>query len=145
MIQAHQLSFPFLRRKIERIIKQTPVYLSLRFIALSPTFALLIFLSPKVCMCIYMHTYMSFPGGVSGKESACKAGDLGDVDLIPGWGRSPGGGHGSPLQYSCLEDSTQKGAWQATVRGVQRVRHNLTNERTHTLMLAVTSVVSNSL
>ena len=96
-------------------------------------------------VCIYMHTYMSFPGGVSGKESACKAGDLGDVDLIPGWGRSPGGGHGNPLQYSCLEDSTQKGAWQATVHGVQRVRHNLTNERTHTRMLAVTSVVSNSL
>ena len=45
MIQANQLSFPFLRRKIERIIKQTPVYLSLRFIALFPTFALLIFLS----------------------------------------------------------------------------------------------------
>ena len=87
-------------------------------------------------VCIYMHTYMSFPGGVTGKESACKAGDLGDVDLIPGWGRSPGGGHGNPLQYSCLEDSTQKGAWQAIVRGVQRVRHNLTNERTHTHMLA---------
>ena len=41
-----------------------------------------------------------FPGSSVGKESACKAGDLG---LIPGLGRSPGGGHGSPLQYSCLE------------------------------------------
>ena len=40
-----------------------------------------------------------FPGGSAGKESACNAGDLG---LIPGLGRSPGGGHGSPLQYSCL-------------------------------------------
>ena len=42
-----------------------------------------------------------FPGGSDGKESACNAGDLG---LIPGWGRSPGGGHGSSLQYSCLEN-----------------------------------------
>ena len=42
-----------------------------------------------------------FPGGSEGKESACNAGDAG---LIPGLGRSPGGGHGSPLKYSCLEN-----------------------------------------
>ena len=42
-----------------------------------------------------------FPGGSDGKEAACKAGDLGS---IPGLGRSPGGGHGNPLQYSCLEN-----------------------------------------
>ena len=44
---------------------------------------------------------MGFPGGSDGKESACNVGDLG---LIPGLGRSPGGGHGSPLHYSCLEN-----------------------------------------
>ena len=44
---------------------------------------------------------MGFPGGSDGKESACNAGNLG---LIPGLGRSPGGGHGNPLQYSCLEN-----------------------------------------
>ena len=44
---------------------------------------------------------MGFPGGSAGKESACTVGDLG---LIPGLGRSPGGGHGNPLQYSCLEN-----------------------------------------
>ena len=44
---------------------------------------------------------MGFPGGSVGKESACNAGDLGS---IPGLGRSPGGGHGNPLQYSCLEN-----------------------------------------
>ena len=44
---------------------------------------------------------MGFPGGSGGKESACNAGDLG---LIPGLGRSPGGGHGSLIQYSCLEN-----------------------------------------
>ena len=44
---------------------------------------------------------MGFPGGSDSKESACNAGDLGS---IPGLGRSPGGGHGNPLQYSCLEN-----------------------------------------
>ena len=44
---------------------------------------------------------MDFPGGSDGKESACSAGDLGS---IPGLRRSPGGGHGNPLQYSCLEN-----------------------------------------
>ena len=58
-----------------------------------------------------------FPGGSDGKESACNAGDLGS---IPGLGRSPGGGHSSPLQYSCLENSMDRGAWQTTVRGVTK-------------------------
>ena len=48
-------------------------------------------------------SYMGFPGGSDGKESACNAGDLG---LIPGLGRSSGEGHGNPLQYSCLENPT---------------------------------------
>ena len=62
-----------------------------------------------------------FSGGSDGKESACNAGDLGS---IPGWGRSPGEGNGNSLQYSCLENSMDRGAWWATVHGVQRVRHN---------------------
>ena len=56
-----------------------------------------------------------FPGGSDGKESACNAGDL---DLIPGSGRSPGEGNGNPLQYSSLENSMDRGAWWATVHGV---------------------------
>ena len=59
---------------------------------------------------------MGFPGGSDGKESACNAGDLG---LIPDLGRSPGGGHGSPLQYSCLENPMDRGA---TVHGVTKSR-----------------------
>ena len=55
------------------------------------------------------------PGWLSGKEPACSAGDAG---LIPGTGRSPGGGHGNPLQYSCLENPRDRAAWQATVHGV---------------------------
>ena len=73
---------------------------------------------------------MAFPGDPDSKESACNVGDLG---LIPGSGRSPGGGHGNPLQYSCLENPTDRGAWQATVYGVAKSQ---TTERlsTHTLM-----------
>ena len=53
--------------------------------------------------------------GSAGKESACNAGDLGSV---PRWGRSPGGGHGNPLQYSCLENPIDRGAWRAIVHGI---------------------------
>ena len=55
--------------------------------------------------------YLGFPGGSDGKESACNMGDQGS---IPGLGRSPGEGTGYPLQYSCLESSMDRGAWQAT-------------------------------
>ena len=65
----------------------------------------------------YYHCYFfcSFPGGSDGKESACNAGDVGS---IPGLGRSPGGGNGNPVQYSCLGNLMDRGAWQATVHGV---------------------------
>ena len=60
---------------------------------------------------------MDFPSSSDGKESACNAGDPG---LIPGLGRSPGGGKGYPLQYSCLGNSMDEGAWWATVHGVTK-------------------------
>ena len=56
-----------------------------------------------------------FLGGSDGKESTRNVGDLG---LIPGFGRSPGGGHGTPLQYSCLENPRDGGAWWAAIYGV---------------------------
>ena len=55
-----------------------------------------------------------------GKESACSVGDAGEMGLIPGSGRSSRGGHGNPLQYSCLENPMNRGAWQATVDGVAK-------------------------
>ena len=58
---------------------------------------------------------MGFPGGSDGKESACNAGNLGS---IPGSGRSPGEGNGNPLQYSCLENSMDREAWQVKVQRV---------------------------
>ena len=54
------------------------------------------------------------------KNTPANAGDISDVDLIPGLGRSPGGGHGKPLQYSCLENPMDRGAWQATVDRVAK-------------------------
>ena len=58
---------------------------------------------------------LGFPGGLYSKESACNAGDLG---LTPGWGPSPGEGNGSPLQYSCLKNSMDRGTLQALVHGI---------------------------
>ena len=60
---------------------------------------------------------MEFPAGLDSKESACNAGDLGS---IPGSGQSPGEGNGNPLQYSCLENCMDRGAWSATVHGVTK-------------------------
>ena len=60
---------------------------------------------------------MGFPGGLDGKEFACNEGDLGS---IPGLGRSPGEGKGYPLQYSCLENSMDRGAWKAIVHGIAK-------------------------
>ena len=58
---------------------------------------------------------MDFPGGSDSKQSACNAED---PDSIPGLGRSPAEGNGYPLQYSCLENFMDRGAWQAIVHGV---------------------------
>ena len=61
--------------------------------------------------------FLGFPGGSDGEESCCNAGDLG---LIPGLERSPGGGHGNSLQYSCLENPMDRGACRATVHEVAK-------------------------
>ena len=67
---------------------------------------------------------MGFPGGPVGKESACNAGDTGS---IPGWVRSPRETNGNPLQYSCLINSMDRGAWWAIVRRVTKSQTQLSN------------------
>ena len=67
---------------------------------------------------------LGFPGGSEVKASACNAGDLGS---IPELGRSPGEGNSNPLQYSCLENPTDGGAWWATVQGVSKTQTRLSN------------------
>ena len=68
--------------------------------------------------------FLGFPGGTNGRESACNAGDVG---WIPGLGTSPGGGHGNSLQYSCLGNSMDRGAWWATVHGVTKSQTQLSD------------------
>ena len=67
---------------------------------------------------------LGFPDGSESKESACNAGDPG---LIPGLGRSPGEGNDNLLQYSCLENPMDRGAWRATVHEVAKSRTQLSN------------------
>ena len=71
----------------------------------------------------------SSPCGSDGKESAHNAGDTG---LIPGSGRSLGEGNGNPLQYSCLENSMDRGGWWATIHGITKSRTQLSVTNTHT-------------
>ena len=70
---------------------------------------------------------MGFPGVSDGKESACNAEDRADAGLIPESGRSPGEETGYPLQYSCLENSLDRGAWWAIVHGVAKSQTQLSD------------------
>ena len=63
---------------------------------------------------------MGFSGELVVKNLPANAGDIRDAGLIPGWGRSPGEGNGNPLQYSCLGNPMDRGAWQATVHGATK-------------------------
>ena len=67
---------------------------------------------------------MGFPGGTVVKNLPVNAKDTGDESSVTGWGRSPGVGRGNQLQYSCLENATDRGAWWATVHGVTKNRHS---------------------
>ena len=64
--------------------------------------------------------WAGLPWWLSGKESTCNAGDLGDVSSVYGLGRPPGGGNGNPIQCSCLENPLDRGAWRTTVHGVAK-------------------------
>ena len=91
----------------------------------------------KVYLIYSVVLFWGFLCSSDSKESACKAGDQGS---IPGSGRSPGEGHGNPLQYSCLENPMDRGAWWATQpMGLQRVRHEWTTE--HVVLFQVYSKV----
>ena len=88
-------------------------------------------------LAVIYYDLLGLPCGLGGKESSCNEGDLG---LIPGSGRSPGGGNVNLHQYSCLENYMDRGVWQATVHGVTKSdEHSLfvlvtnTHAYTHTL------------
>ena len=77
-----------------------------------------------VYMYVYTHTHMRSPGGSGSKESACNVGDL---SSIPGSGRSPGKENGNPVQYSCMENTMDRRAWQATVHRVTKSQTQLSD------------------
>ena len=82
-----------------------------------------------------MNSLVGFTGGTVIKNLPVNAGDTRDMGSIPGSERSPGVGNGNPLQYSCLENSMDKGDWQATVHRVSEsnvTKHARTHARTHT-------------
>ena len=89
--------------------------------------------SPVVCN--WVPYSLGFPGGASSKNPLANAGDVRDAGSIPESGRSPGGGHDNPLQYSCMENPLDRTAYsRLQSKGLQRVRHDWTNlARTHTL------------
>ena len=82
-----------------------------------------VYVCEVVCVCtVGIHTHMlllyGLPGGSEGKESTCNARDTGDMGMIPGLGRSPGGGSGNPLQYACWEIP-----WTEEPQGLQSRGH----------------------
>ena len=78
--------------------------------------------------------FLGFPGGASGKEPACWCRDIRDLGSVPGSGRSPGGGHGNPLQYSFLANPLDRGAWRAIVHGVTKSQTQLEHLTTYILL-----------
>ena len=81
--------------------------------------------SQQLLLALYIaNAHEGFPDDSAVKTPPASAGDARDSGSIPGLGRSPGVGNGNLLQYSCLENSMDKGAWWATVQGSQQVRYN---------------------
>ena len=72
-----------------------------------------------------MHVSISSQAALVVKDPPASAGDIRDVGSIPGSGRYPGGGHGNPHQYSCLENATDRGTWRATAHSVAKSRKRL--------------------
>ena len=75
-----------------------------------------------ICVCVCVCVCVYFPGGASGQNPPADAEYIRDAGLLPGSGRSPGEGHDNPLQYSCLENPMDRGAWWATVHRVTKSR-----------------------
>ena len=86
----------------------------------------LVWEKPEISLGVSAKHFKGFLGGAVVKNLPANAGDTRNSGLIPGLGRAPEGGNGNPLQYSCLENVMDRAAWQATVHGVRRVRHDWT-------------------
>ena len=77
------------------------------------------------CNINYIYKFINYSVALAVKKLPANSGDLRDIGLIPGSGRSPGEGHGNPLQYSCRQNSMDRGAWRATVLSVAKSQTRL--------------------
>ena len=116
-MKLHNTLFPYKTCSTSELI-QCSVYFYIRNIYIYICIYIYIYIYTHT----YIHTYMGLPQWLSGKESTYNVGATGDVGSIPGWGRSPGGGHHNLLQHYCLENPMDRGAWQATVHRVTKSR-----------------------
>ena len=98
------------------------IYVTMQIYLISYTQSIKQFQYLLKCLALWIkfsyYKLWGFPGGASGKEPACNAGDTRDVGLFPRSGKSPGGPHSNLFQYSRLENPMDRGAWRATVHGV---------------------------
>ena len=76
----------------------------------------------SICLYTWIYSLLGFPRGSVVKNLPANRGDIRDVGSVPGSGRSPGGGHGNPLQFSCLGNPMDRGAWRAIIHGVTESR-----------------------
>ena len=97
---------------------------------------------PKSPIWLTLSYHLGFPWWLSSKESACNAGEAGDTGSVPGSRRPPGGRRGYPLQYSCLGNLMDRGAWQATVHRVTKSCTRLQRLSKHAVRLPFTSRAS---
>ena len=86
-------------------------------------------LSSESVIQVAIDSKMGFPGGSMGKNQPANTGGTRDLHLILGLGRSPGVGNSNSLQYSCVENSMDRGAWQATVHGAEKSQTRLSTHR----------------
>ena len=105
-----------------------------------PFLALWWFLPKVACLGILI-LKTRLPQWLSSKEAACNARAARDMGSIPGWGRPPGGGHGTPLQYSCLENTMDRRAWQTTVHRVSKSQTQLKSLTMHILKIICLSKI----
>ena len=139
------LLFPFFRPRAEGPVGISSVCICESLHLIGPVititlfprcFLQLVFKMGKLVFPLYRVWNKGFPGSSEGKESACSVGDPG---LIPELGRSPGEGNGNPLQYSCLENSMERGAWRVIVHAVAKTQTQLSDYHTHTHSLKCVS------
>ena len=100
-------------------------HLFLIFSASVRSIPFLSFIVPRSPLKFIPNYNQDFSSGSAGKESACNAGDTGNVDLIPGLGKSPGKGNGNPILYSCWNNPMDRGTWCSIVHGVAMSQHHL--------------------